>query len=159
MFVWRFQIIFAGKCYLSRSTERHHIKIREHSQQQLLGQSPVDESLIMLWEHSGDLPLGDLGHVVTIPVTILSHLPTLHPPTIAIDLNTIAVLHHPGFPASATNNIIRRNKIKSCWYRSVCWWDWNIITQSYKFNVQFCQSRHLQIHAQKMLLTAVENCF
>ena len=42
---------------------------REDSEEQLPGQPPVNEGLIMLREHPGDLPLGDPHvHRVTIPI-------------------------------------------------------------------------------------------
>ena len=55
--------------YLSWSAERYDVKVGEHPEQQLPGKPPVDEGLVVLGEHTGDLPLGD-PHVdrVAIPI-------------------------------------------------------------------------------------------
>ena len=55
--------------YLSTSAEADDVEVREHPEEQLPGQPPVDEGLVMLREHPGDLPLGDSHvHRVTIPI-------------------------------------------------------------------------------------------
>jgi len=55
--------------HLSTSAEADDVKVGEDPEEQLPGQPPVDESLIVLGEDPGDLPLGD-PHLnwVTIPI-------------------------------------------------------------------------------------------
>ena len=65
--------------HLGTSAEADDVKVREHPEEQLPGQPPVDEGLIMLGEHPGDLPLGDT-HVdrVAIPIPENRDVPSIH---------------------------------------------------------------------------------
>ena len=55
--------------HLGTSAEADDVEVWEHPEEQLSGQPPVDQGLVVLREHPGDLPLGD-AHMdrVTIPI-------------------------------------------------------------------------------------------
>ena len=59
-----------GLADLGRAAERHHVQVGEDSEEQLPGQLSVDQSLVVLGEDPGDLPLGEAsvdGVTISVP--------------------------------------------------------------------------------------------